>query len=103
LTFNDINNYAKLRAATLSSFDTKLIDSMIFYYRTQEEEIIKKLESDLSIGPFDFIPTFEYNPCFTELSIKGGFSKKEPLVLKVINKDKINIYTEADNNDKDKN
>ena len=91
LTFNDINNYAKLRAATYNCFDEKLIDSMIFYYRTQEEEIIKKLKSDLNIEAFNFIPTFEYNPCFTELSIKSNLDKKEPLVLQVINKDKINI------------
>ena len=91
LTFNDINNYAKLRSATYNSFDEKLIDSMIFYYRTQEEEIIKKLKSDLKIDAFNFIPSFEYNPCFTELSIKSNLDNKEPLVLKVINKDKINI------------
>ena len=78
MTFNDINNYAKLRAATYNSFDEKLIDSMIFYYRTQEDEIIKRLKTDLKIDAFNFIPTFEYNPCFTELSIKSNLKKKEP-------------------------
>ena len=61
LTFNDINNYAKLRAATIKSFDRKLVDNMIFYYRTQEEEIINKLKTDLGISGFDFVPSFDYN------------------------------------------
>ena len=37
---------------------------------------------------------FEYNPCFTELSIKINESQSgsyKPLILKVINKDKIDI------------
>ena len=38
LTFNDINNYAKLRFATINSFNKEIIDNMIFYYRAQEEE-----------------------------------------------------------------
>ena len=40
---------------------------MIFYYRPQEEEVIKKLKTILNIGEFDFIPTFNYKPCFTKL------------------------------------
>jgi len=62
---------------------------MIFYYRTQEEEIINKLKTDLNINGFDFIHSFDYNPCFTELNIKIN-NDKDPLILKVINKDKIN-------------
>ena len=83
LTFNDINNYAKLRAETYKCFDKKIIDNMIFYYRTQEEEIINKLKTDLNINGFDFIPSFDYNPCFTELNIKIN-NDKDPLILKVI-------------------
>ena len=49
---------------------------MIFYYRTQEEEVIKKLKAVLNIGEFDFKPNFGYNPCFTELNIKKNFNKK---------------------------
>ena len=90
LTFNDINNYAKLRAATYKNFDKKIIDNMIFFYRTQEEEIINKIKISLNINGFDFIPTFDYNPCFTELNIRINI-ENPPLVLKVINKDKINV------------
>ena len=89
LTFNDINNYVKLRAATYKNFDEKIIDNMIFYYRTQEEEIINKLKESLNLNGFDFIPSFEYNLCFTQLII-GINMEKEPLILKVVNKDKIN-------------
>ena len=91
LTFNDINNYAKLRAATIKSFDKKLVDNMIFYYRTQEEEVINKLKTDLGINGFDFVPNFDYNPCNTEVSISSNIEKGEPLVLKVINKNKISM------------
>ena len=91
LTFDDINNYAKLRAATIKSFDKKLVDNMIFYYRTQEEEIINKLKAELNINGFDFVPTFDYNPCFTELSVQSNIENGQPFIINVINKDKINI------------
>ena len=48
---------------------------MIFYYRTQKEEVIKKLKAVLNIGELDFIPTIN-NPCFTKLDIKNNFDKK---------------------------
>ena len=91
LTFNDINNYAKLRAATINSFDQQIIDNIIFYYRTQEEEILEKIRKELNLNGFDFIPIFEYNPCHTELNIKTNKNHSNPLIIKVINKDKIDI------------
>ena len=91
LTFNDINNYAKLRSKTKDSLDVQIIDNMIFYYRTQEEDIMSKIQNELSLKGFDFIPIFEYNPCHTELSMKINKNQSHPLILKVINKDKINI------------
>ena len=88
LAFNDINNYAKLRAVTKNIFDKSVIDNMIFYYRTQEKENLLKIKNELNIN--GFIPFFEYNPCNTELYIKLENNNSNPLVLKVINKDKIN-------------
>ena len=38
-----------------------------------------------------FCPTFDYNPCYIELSIPSNIEKGEHLVLKEINKDKLNI------------
>ena len=93
LTFNDINNYAKLNAATKYSFDKNIsiIDNMIFYYKVQEEENMMKIKKELNINGFDFVPLFEYNPCHTELYIKIKKNQSNPLILKVINKDRIDI------------
>ena len=90
IIFNDINYYAKLRKITQKSFDKQLIDNIVFYYRTQEEEIMEKIKKALNINGFDFIPFFQYNPSCTELSININKNKSNPLILKVINKDKIN-------------
>ena len=92
LTFNDINNYAKLRAATKKSFDNNLmVDNIIFYYRTQEEEYLEKIKKELNLIGFDFIPIFEYNPCHTELYIRLDKNESKGLIIKVINKDKIDV------------
>ena len=90
LTFNNINNYSKFRTTTKNLFDTQIIDNIIFDYRTQEEDIIYKIQNVLSLKGFDSIPIFEYNPFCTKLNIKINKTQKYPLTLKVINKDKIN-------------
>ena len=90
LTFNDINNYAKLRAVTNNSLDIKIIDNMIFYFRAQEEGKMSKIKELLHINGLYFTPKFEYNTCHTELSIRiENQGKTLPLGLEVINKDKI--------------
>ena len=92
LTFNDINNYAKLRAATKKTFDNKLmVDNIIFYYRTQEEEYLEKIKKELNLNGFGFIPIFEYNPCHTELFIRIDKNDSKGLIIGVINKDKIDV------------
>ena len=91
LTFNDINYYAKIRAKTIKNFDIKLVDNIIFFYRTKDEEIIKELKINLNINGFDFVPEFQYNKEKTELYIKSNIENGEPLIIKVINKYKINI------------
>lgn len=47
-----------------------MVDNIIFYYRTQEKEYLDKIKEELNLTGFDFIPSFEYNPCHTELYIK---------------------------------
>ena len=89
LTFNDITKYAKLRAATYKSFNIKLVDNMIFYYRTQDEEIITKIKNKLCINGFDFVTNFSYNTCFTELEIQTNLENGQSLIIKVINPEKV--------------